>query len=207
MARAMRAAGIPDDKIVDALIALAEERLANGRARQAKHRENKRNACNVTDVTRVSKKRNSPTPPKEKNNTPPEETSYEVPSLPPTGGPTPAKRGSRLPDDWKIPPGTGETAQEVGLSEADVRAEAAKFRDYWVSKPGQGGVKLDWTATWRNWLRKAAENKRPVQRQGAPPDRPVMMADYAANLLKTIEAKRNDEPAEHNGPEIESCHG
>ena len=27
------------------------------------------------------------------------------------------------------------------------------FRDYWVSVPGQKGVKLDWSATWRNWVR------------------------------------------------------
>jgi uncharacterized protein YdaU (DUF1376 family) len=27
------------------------------------------------------------------------------------------------------------------------------FRDYWVSVPGQKGVKLDWFATWRNWIR------------------------------------------------------
>ena len=27
------------------------------------------------------------------------------------------------------------------------------FRDYWVSVDGSKGVKLDWTATWRNWIR------------------------------------------------------
>ena len=27
------------------------------------------------------------------------------------------------------------------------------FRDYWVSVAGAKGVKLDWTATWRNWIR------------------------------------------------------
>jgi uncharacterized protein YdaU (DUF1376 family) len=27
------------------------------------------------------------------------------------------------------------------------------FRDYWVSVPGVKGVKLDWSATWRNWIR------------------------------------------------------
>ena len=27
------------------------------------------------------------------------------------------------------------------------------FRDYWVSVAGSKGVKLDWTATWRNWIR------------------------------------------------------
>jgi uncharacterized protein YdaU (DUF1376 family) len=27
------------------------------------------------------------------------------------------------------------------------------FRDYWLSVAGSKGVKLDWTATWRNWIR------------------------------------------------------
>jgi uncharacterized protein YdaU (DUF1376 family) len=27
------------------------------------------------------------------------------------------------------------------------------FRDYWVSVAGAKGVKADWTATWRNWVR------------------------------------------------------
>jgi len=27
------------------------------------------------------------------------------------------------------------------------------FKDYWVSVAGSKGVKLDWTATWRNWIR------------------------------------------------------
>jgi hypothetical protein len=28
-----------------------------------------------------------------------------------------------------------------------------KFRDYWIAQAGQKGVKLDWFATWRNWVR------------------------------------------------------
>ena len=28
-----------------------------------------------------------------------------------------------------------------------------QFRDYWVAAPGQKGCKLDWFATWRNWVR------------------------------------------------------
>jgi hypothetical protein len=27
------------------------------------------------------------------------------------------------------------------------------FRDYWIAKPGKDGTKLDWFATWRNWIR------------------------------------------------------
>jgi hypothetical protein len=34
----------------------------------------------------------------------------------------------------------------------------AKFRNYWLAKPGSGGRKLDWNATWRNWILKAAEH-------------------------------------------------
>lgn len=28
-----------------------------------------------------------------------------------------------------------------------------QFRDYWIAQPGQKGCKLDWFATWRNWVR------------------------------------------------------
>lgn len=29
----------------------------------------------------------------------------------------------------------------------------ARFSDFWIAKPGKEGVKLDWLATWRNWVR------------------------------------------------------
>ena len=29
----------------------------------------------------------------------------------------------------------------------------ASFKDYWIAQAGQKGVKLDWDATWRNWVR------------------------------------------------------
>jgi hypothetical protein len=35
----------------------------------------------------------------------------------------------------------------------DVRQVAEQFKDYWVAQAGQKGVKLDWDATWRNWVR------------------------------------------------------
>lgn len=39
----------------------------------------------------------------------------------------------------------------------DVKAEHAKFVDHFLAAPGERGRKLDWPATWRNWMRKAAE--------------------------------------------------
>lgn len=77
------------------------------------------------------------------------------------------KRGSRLPANWSLPKALGEWAMAEGMSELCVRREADKFRDYWIGKPGQAGVKLDWAATWRNWVRKqiadaAAKPARPA---------------------------------------------
>ncbi|WP_424807696.1 hypothetical protein [Rhodococcus sp. 27YEA15] len=47
----------------------------------------------------------------------------------------------------------------------DLAAELRIFRDYWIAQPGAKGVKLDWDATWRNWVRRA----RPTARPGAQP--------------------------------------
>ena len=55
-------------------------------------------------------------------------------------------RGSRLPHDW-LPEGSYE------------QEELERFRDYWIAKAGKDGVKLDWQATWRNWLRNSQQWK------------------------------------------------
>lgn len=33
--------------------------------------------------------------------------------------------------------------------------EMKAFQDYWNSKAGQNAIKMDWSATWRNWIRNA----------------------------------------------------
>ena len=66
-------------------------------------------------------------------------------------------RGTRISPDWTP---SRETVQTLASEhpELDTRAEHLKFIDYWQAQPGQKGVKLDWQATWRNWMRKAAED-------------------------------------------------
>lgn len=46
------------------------------------------------------------------------------------------------------------------------REEHAKFVDYWRGAPGAKGRKTDWPATWRNWMRKAAEETATRRRHG-----------------------------------------
>lgn len=63
-------------------------------------------------------------------------------------------RGARLPADWK-PSATETVWAENERPDVNVAMEAAKFADYWHGVPGAKGVKLDWTGTWRNWIRRA----------------------------------------------------
>lgn len=71
-------------------------------------------------------------------------------------------KGSRLPDDWEPSAQDCEFAKEHGLTVETAFTEARKFRDYWIALPGQKGRKADWSATWRNWIRRAAEQRQPA---------------------------------------------
>lgn len=64
-------------------------------------------------------------------------------------------RGSRLPDDWKLPKAWGEWTLTTfpNWTPDDVRLEADKFADHWRSKAGKDACKTDWQGTWRNWCR------------------------------------------------------
>lgn len=63
------------------------------------------------------------------------------------------KRAARLPADWALPMEWGQWALSQGWPEAVIREEAEKFRDYWIAQSGKSAAKLDWLATWRNWMR------------------------------------------------------
>lgn len=71
----------------------------------------------------------------------------------------PPKRGTRLPEDWQPNPDDIAFAQPH-LTGHEIANEAARFRDYWIAKAGAGGVKLDWSAVWRNWIRSNCDRTR-----------------------------------------------
>jgi hypothetical protein len=81
-------------------------------------------------------------------------TTVSAPATPPAS-PSPQRRGSRLPEDWVLPKTWGEWAldQRPGWNPDDVRNCADRFADYWHAKAGREASKLDWLATWRNWVR------------------------------------------------------
>ncbi|CDO46792.1 DUF1376 domain-containing protein [Bartonella henselae] len=80
---------------------------------------------------------------------------HEQESIPKKAKRAKANRGCRLPEDFEP---DYDFAIAEGLPPKRVKVEIAKFRDYWRSKSGANATKIDWQATWRNWVRKAIED-------------------------------------------------
>lgn len=77
---------------------------------------------------------------------------------------SPAKRGTRIPDDFE--PDIG-WAVAHGLSFNAAQTEAAQFLDYWRAKAGKDGLKADWKAAWRTWVRNAIKRSAQSPPRGA----------------------------------------
>ena len=60
--------------------------------------------------------------------------------------------GKRLANDFHFPKEWEEFCQQTRPELSPVQT-FDKFKDYWIAQAGQKGVKLDWFATWRNWVR------------------------------------------------------
>lgn len=86
------------------------------------------------------------------------------------------KRGSRLSPDFCLPNEWNSWARNE-RPELNVLQTFDKFKDYWISSPK--GTKLDWFATWRNWVRNT----------NAPKVNP------ADNIRLTIPASNEPDPA------------
>lgn len=64
------------------------------------------------------------------------------------------KPGTRIPDG--CPTAAMLNWASVFFPQVDLAIVAPSFRDYWLAKTGQDSTKLDWFATWRNWVRNEA---------------------------------------------------
>jgi len=62
------------------------------------------------------------------------------------------KRGTRLTKDWEPSDDVIKWAINE-RTDLDIQKVLDSFTDYWVSVSGAKGVKLDWDATFRNWVR------------------------------------------------------
>jgi hypothetical protein len=83
-------------------------------------------------------------------------------------------RGARLPSDFPTPAEIDWCKQE----RPDLSASAMrdKFRDYWLGIPGAKGRKLDWPATWRNFVRGEFGRPRDGPRRSAATESGLALA-------------------------------
>ena len=67
-------------------------------------------------------------------------------------------KGSRLSADWVLPKDweSWATQERPDLNPQKV---GEQFKDFWIAKAGAQGVKLDWSATWRNWVRNQRQER------------------------------------------------
>jgi len=174
----------------------AERRREKDRLRQQARRDNLRtsrdNPQTSADVTKVPLSKEEK---KEEDKQEREATSSRRHA---------SSRGCRLPDDWAPSPPDTAIADELLGSPDRRRAELEKFRDHWKQQPGSKGVKLDWNAAWRNWIRRAAEYRggtnghRPHNTNGRPAGNSFF--DGLRSLAEDI--ARDGEAPGPAGPEI-----
>jgi hypothetical protein len=86
--------------------------------------------------------------------------------------------GKRLANDFSFPLEWEQFCKET-RPELHPTRTFDQFKDYWIAQAGQKGVKLDWFATWRNWVRST----------NAPKQNP------ADNIRLTIPSKNEPDPA------------
>lgn len=95
------------------------------------------------------------------------EKSDASPTAPPAE--KPKSQGTRLDPDFVMPQEWHDWAlrERPDLTVQQVQRIADSFKDFWISKAGAAGRKVDWAATWRNWVR----NERQTARTATPTEK------------------------------------
>ena len=69
------------------------------------------------------------------------------------------KSASRISDDWFLSDDLILQAQKISkqfnllISKDELEIIGDSFKDYWLAKKGKDAEKMNWDATWRNWMR------------------------------------------------------
>lgn len=118
---------------------------------------------------------------------PPAAPNQEPNTKNPTPRPSASQRGTRLPEGWRPSDDLLNWAREKAPGVGWVDHE--KFVDWARSASGSVAVKKDWDAAWRNWMRRASEQRgaRPVS--GPPAGQYKSAAEQAIDRKKVKQAR------------------
>jgi hypothetical protein len=112
---------------------------------------------------------------------------------------TPVPEGLEVTDEHRV------FARKHKLPNPD--DEIGRFLDYWRARPGKEGLKLDWNATFRNWLRNASQFSRDHKGANHGNDRQQQSFDAIDVAAERMRARRVAQAAnEGNEGSISKCH-
>jgi hypothetical protein len=179
----------------------AGEEIAGANIARAKKREPRCNIPHLTNrqepsIDTIAKAIVAPQPPD-----PPESKS--------TGRVRGAARGNRIAPNWAPTITDYAFASSEGMTREDINREADKFRDYWSAKSGREACKLDWSATWRNWVRSDFRKRNGsgagnASRNGSRTEAFDRLAERLQGSSDRADAWQHDEPATEGGYVIDA---
>ena len=138
-------------------------RIESDDMRRASQAERKRKSRDKTvtvtgrsrdEVCDTANKKEIPQTPLEKT------TTIDIPTGRASRG---VSRGTRLPDDFIPIRAIIELGKGRGLTELEITDQLERFRDWANAATGQVGTKREWQAAFRNWIKRAADDKRKSQ--------------------------------------------
>ena len=102
-----------------------------------------------------------------------------------------SNRGTRLPADFVLSEDWTVFCQQE-RKDLNPQKVFEEFKDYWTALPAGKGTKADWTATWRNWVRRQSAPKQSFAQQAADVARSTVPAQNSGPdpVLVKIEQDR-----------------
>lgn len=154
-------------QVLDKLIVLGKLTLKNGMISNARSEaeissrsddlKNKISGGKASAKKRQQNQQNISTEPQQNLNYTDTDTykNKELTTLVPKNG----KNGTRLPEDWCLSDSLKDWIRLKGFGRDFIMREFEKFKNFWYSKSGKDATKVDWDATFRNWVLIADERK------------------------------------------------
>jgi hypothetical protein len=155
----LRAAGVSDKQILDALAEAQAQQLEKEREQSKIRSRNYRERHRVTEITRDDRDERDGSSPlsflevsKERKK---EADRKQKPAT-----------GHRLPSDWQPKQREIEEGHRLGFTDADITRKAGEMRT-WAGANANRAIarKADWDLTFLGWLRREAERKGPRKPQ------------------------------------------
>ena len=109
--------------------------------------------------------------------------------------------GSRLSPDWQMTDEQKQFCQKARPDLVPGHVEA-NFRDYWIGVAGKAGVKLDWMAVWRTWVRREKAGPKSYAQVNA--DTARITVEVNPDIAATLARNRADDAVTRTGPDLET---